>query len=419
MSQEELKRLRELRLKAHKRMTEIMEPVHAEKRERSAEEKADWDSAYADFKRFGVEIEDNERMADVAAHMAAPAPHPAAAAVAGRTDEAQTTELREQYAQAFSEYLRRGPARMNGELRSVLDSGLQRRDMGEASGAAGGYLVPPGFLAKLTEVLKFFGGMRSVANIIETTTGQSLVWPKNDDTGNPAVIIGENTQVSELDLAFTQNTLAAWEYTTGAVRIGRALMQDSAFDLESIVTARFGKRFGRGQNAHFTTGTGTGQPQGIVTAATAASGVTTWDYTGIVGLKYSVDVAYRQQGASFMMSDAAAKAALLLLDQNNRPLWVPAGSFGSLATGQQDTLLGDAVVINNDLDAPAAHGNKVPCLYGDFKSAYIIRDVVGSSAILRLEERYADFNEVGFIGYARADGQPDDINAVRKLAMPA
>jgi hypothetical protein len=35
--------------------------------------------------------------------------------------------------------------------------------------------------------------------------------------------------------------------------------------------------------------------------------------------------------------------------------------------------------------------------------------------VLRLEERYADYGEVGFIGYSRADGNLDDSGALRAM----
>lgn len=127
-----------------------------------------------------------------------------------------------------------------------------------------------------------------------------------------------------------------------------------------------------------------------------------------------------------MMNDKSVGKVQALLDGNGRPVFVPAGSFGSIVTGAAaknldlgggvDTLLGYPIVVNNDLPDSAASGSAACVLFGDFQSGYIIRDVTASMAVLRLEERYADYGQTGFIGYIRGDGNIDDAAALRSLA---
>ncbi|MBL4702094.1 MAG: phage major capsid protein, partial [Phycisphaeraceae bacterium] len=57
-------------------------------------------------------------------------------------------------------------------------------------------------------------------------------------------------------------------------------------------------------------------------------------------------------------------------------------------------------VVNNDVPVMAASAKSI--LFGDF-SKYLIRDVLGFQ-ILRLEERYAEFLQIGFLGFPRHDG---------------
>lgn len=47
-----------------------------------------------------------------------------------------------------------------------------------------------------------------------------------------------------------------------------------------------------------------------------------------------------------------------------------------------------------------------------FELAYVIRDVTGVQ-LLRLEERYADFLQVGFLAFQRSDAKPQDAGAIR------
>ena len=88
-------------------------------------------------------------------------------------------------------------------------------------------------------------------------------------------------------------------------------MQDSVIDIVAFVVNRLATRLGRITNTHFTVGTGSSQPFGIVTRA--ASGkvgttgqTTTVIYDDLVDLEHSVDPAYRRN-AAYMMNDASVK----------------------------------------------------------------------------------------------------------------
>ena len=65
-----------------------------------------------------------------------------------------------------------------------------------------------------------------------------------------------------------------------------------------------------------------------------------------------------------------------------------------------DTLLGYGIKLNNDMPTPAANAKSIA--FGDFNEGYLIRDVA-DFFLLRLEERYADFLQVGFVGFQRTD----------------
>lgn len=68
--------------------------------------------------------------------------------------------------------------------------------------------------------------------------------------------------------------------------------------------------------------------------------------------------------------------------------------------------MGWDVIINQSLPNPTAGvftANSLPILFGDFKRAYLLR-VAGSPFIKRLDERYMDTLETGFIGFVRVGG---------------
>ena len=83
------------------------------------------------------------------------------------------------------------------------------------------------------------------------------------------------------------------------------LLEDSAFDIPSVIGAMLGERLGRILAEKFATGSGAATPRGIVTAATlgktaAATNAITFDE--VFDLIHSVDPAYRV-GAGFLMHD--------------------------------------------------------------------------------------------------------------------
>lgn len=267
--------------------------------------------------------------------------------------------------------------------------------------AAGGYTVPDETMRALEIALLDFGGMRRAATVIRTSSGAALPMPTVNDTANVGVILNENTQVANQDVAFSQLVLDAYKYSSKQVLVSVELLQDSAVPLGEILGRLLGERIGRITNTHFTVGTGVSMPLGIVPAATVGftapttdSQVTSWKYTSMVPLEHSVDPAYRGN-AKWMMSDSALMKTKLLVDSQGRPLWA-----ASISTGAPDTLMGYPVIINNDMAAMAAGAKSV--LFGDL-SKYMIRDVLGVT-LLRLEERYADFHQVAFLAFARMDG---------------
>ena len=79
-------------------------------------------------------------------------------------------------------------------------------------------------------------------------------------------------------------------------------------------------------------------------------------------------------------------------------------------------LSGYPVVINNDM-ATLAQGSK-SALFGDIRQAYVVRIVKGLQ-VLRLTERYADYLQVGFLAFERADGTMQDANAVKVFQATA
>jgi HK97 family phage major capsid protein len=302
--------------------------------------------------------------------------------------ENRTDNANAEYRKSFESYLRTGNAGRELRTYSPMTDGVE-----------GAFIAPVGFQNALVDALKAFGGMRKVASTITTATGNDLKWPTANDTGTVGERLAENSQVSQANPTFASVTLKAYTYSTKMVNVSNQLLQDSAIDIEGYLTKAFAKRLGRITNSDFTVGLGSGssQPNGIVTAATAGPTSQTTllvSYDDLVELEHSVDPDYRQ-GAKFMFNDAVLKQIKKLKDAQGHPLWV-----SGVASKEPDTILGYQYVINQDM--PAAASTQPLALFGALDN-YLIRDVK-ELAVLRLNERFAEFFQTAFIGFARFDG---------------
>lgn len=273
----------------------------------------------------------------------------------------------------------------------------------QASTSAGGYAIQDAAMREVEVALLQYGAMRQVATVLRTDTGGPLPIPTVNDTTNVGALIAENTTVSTQDIAFGQLVLDAYKYTSKAVLVSVELMQDNSVNLPQLLGSLLGERLGRITNTHFTTATGTGQPNGVVNAATfaqATTGNTTAiTYANLIALYHSVDPAYRNN-AKFMMNDNTISKIKLMTDSQGRPLWLP-----GLVDRAPDTILGSPYVINQDMASMTISAKSI--LFGDF-SKYLIRDV-RDITLLRLDERYAEFLQVAFLAFLRTDG--DLLNA--------
>lgn len=272
------------------------------------------------------------------------------------------------------------------------------------AGSEGGFTVQTEVVKQVLNALKAYGGMRAVSTILQTEQGNPLSYPTSDGTNEIGEIIAENATATASDPSFGTLPLSVYKFSSKIITVPFELLQDSAVDIESFINDRIVTRLGRIGNQVFTTGTGTGQPTGIVTASgagvtAATGGATTVTYDNLVDLQHSIDPAYRD-GAFFMMHDSTIKAIRKLKDSNGRPLWVP-DFDGGITAAQGGTLLGAPVLLNQQMPVMAANAKSI--LFGNFKN-YIIRDVMAMNLFRFTDSVYASKGQVGFLAWMRSGG---------------
>lgn len=283
-------------------------------------------------------------------------------------------------------------------------------------GAAGGYTKDQTLVMSLELAMLAYGGVMGVAEVIRTSSGEPLRWPTADDTTNTGVQIGENTSHdSGSDPTFGAVMWNAYTFSSRIVKVPNELLQDSVFNLATELGRMLGERLGRVQNTKYSVGNGAGTAKGVVTCAYA--GVTAASQTAIafdelIDLEHSLDPSRRSMpGVGYMFHDNILKALRKLKDGEGRYLWQSGANSGA-----PDTLNTYPYTVNQDMASSIASA-AVTMLFGHMPS-YKVRQV-GQVVLRRLDERFADTNQTGFLALIRGDGNLLDAgdHPIRKLTQ--
>ncbi|MGY5812011.1 phage major capsid protein [Rhizobium sp. LEGMi198b] len=316
-------------------------------------------------------------------------------------------------AAVYAKWLRQGDKALTEEDWEVV-----RNTMSTTTPSEGGYTVATEVATTVLEALKAYGGMRAVADVIQTASGNPMSFPTSDGTSEEGEIVPENTAATDADVSFGTIGLPVYKYSSKVVTIPWELLQDSSVDIEAFVRGRLVMRLGRVTNRHFTIGTGAAQPNGVmvaapvgVTAANGSSQVTSITYDSLVDLQHSVDPAYREGGnCRFMMNDDSVRIVRKIKDGQQRPIFVPGYETGNPG-GQPDRLLGDPIQVNQSVAVMAASAKSIA--YGDFKR-YKVRDVMAIQMFRFTDSAYAKKGQVGFLAWMRSGGNLTDIGGAVK-----
>jgi HK97 family phage major capsid protein len=279
-------------------------------------------------------------------------------------------------------------------------------------------MVPPGFRTKIVERMKAFGGFAAEAETITTSTGNNVEYPTLDDTANTGDITAESAAVaSGADLVFGNVELGAYKYTSAGagsnlpLRVPVELLQDSAFDVQALVSRALGTRIARAQAAHWVTGTGVSQPKGIMAASLTADRDLdtddTPDYEDLVETQDLLDEAY-EPNAKWLMNKSTWTALRLIVDTNGRP--IIQDSTEGIAQKPRRLLLGSEVIIDNSVPAISSSADTKIIAYGDFRESYVIRRVASLVIVVNPYTRSAN-GEVEYTAWERADGNIQNRNS--------
>lgn len=413
-----LKELRDRQAQIVAEARERLDQINTADEGRAKELEAQHDTAMAEYDRLEKQIEREEKLATLERRAeetrARQRPNPGDGMAAAR-DEG----VKADYRTAFYAMLRVGGdiSELSPEMRSVLRNGAARDAefrTQSTSNTAGGYMVPVELANEIVTSMAAWGPMYdgNVVREIVTAGGNRINIPTVNDTAVTAAAHTEGTAVADdgsQDVTFGQKQLDAFAFDTEFVKWSWELSQDSAFNVEQLLGALLGERLGRIANTRLTTGTGSSQPNGVVTASTlgkTATSATAITADEIIDLMHSVDPAYRTSPrVRFMFNDTTLAAIRKLKDGQGNYLW----NMGNIQQGIPGTLLGVPYLVNQAMDSIATAKKVV--LFGDFGKYYVRK--VGGPVIGVMRERF--WPDLGIAGLIRFDGELADAAAIKHL----
>ena len=206
--------------------------------------------------------------------------------------------------------------------------------------------VPKSFYDEVFDVARAVGPMLEAPQIIQTTSGEDLTIPTLS-AYSAMTLKGAGASLDDVEPTYASITLGAYKYG-GIIQAANELVTDAGFNLGAHLAQQAGNGMGYAVNAALTTGTGSSQPNGIVTAsaagttgATGVAGAFTAD--NLIDLIYSVDAATRRKPSmALMMNTSSIGAARKLKDTAGNYLY----NISQVGPGGQDTFAGFNVIEN-------------------------------------------------------------------------
>jgi HK97 family phage major capsid protein len=377
---EYINRQHELRQAAWHEAKHLLDTAGAEKRDLTAEEQEKYDRISADLDTRGAIIEQLKADEERAARLDA-------AAAELRTDEAPAGD------DTDAETIR---AMGRGEVRSF---NFEKRDVLTSTS---GSPVPTSFYDQVILKARLVGPMLDVPTQLNTTSGETIQIPSLSAYSSSATVTAQGANYSESDPTFNSFVnLGAFKFGF-LIQVSREMIEDSGVDLLGFLSEQVGNGLGFNVQNALTNGTGTVQPQGIVTAAgsgitggTGVSGAFTAD--NLIDLYYQgLDGAARLlPGVGWMMNGAAIGAVRKLKDTAGNYIFDPAADGN-----QRDLLLSKPVYENPHVPSPATSAKSV--LVGHMPS-FFVRSV-GGIRLDRSDDFAFNADLITFRASMRVDG---------------
>lgn len=315
-----------------------------------------------------------------------------------RKGDVEISEEEMQSRDAFVEFCRRGTSQMAPEVRNALS---------QASDGDGGFLVPPSFESGIIMEAYDMAEIRPYAQV--GTTGRDSVYI--GALSKPIVAWGRtNLRVPPQKLNAGVRRIQIFDLKALAL-IHNNTLDDSDADIFGELSAAFAMAVAEAEDVAFAVGAGDESPGGIASEAQVqanyipskvAAALNDGSNNGVdalIKVFYKPKKTYRRNGTWLLNSNTEAEIRTLKdrsTGADGQYLWQP-----PVQAGEPALLLGKPVA--NPEGMPDIAANSFPVVFGDIRAGYKIRDRAGMT-VRRLTEKYADFDQTGFILKKRVGG---------------
>ena len=266
-----------------------------------------------------------------------------------------------------------------------------------------GAIIPSTIANRIIETVKDLCPIYKMATVFNVAG--DLVFPVYDETTPiAAAYVADGSEVTAAAGNFTSVTLT--NFIAGALaKVSKSLMNRTDFDLVSYVVKKVAEAIAEFLGKELIVGT-TSKMTGVLSST---NGITTASATAIaadelIGLQDTVPDAF-QDGCVWIMSKATRTMIRKLKDGNGNYFMNK-----DITTGFKYELLGKPVYIDKNM--PAATAGLKSVFYGDPTGLYVKLSKAVDIQILL--EKYAEFHQIGVIGYVEADSK---IVEPQKLAV--
>ena len=406
-----IKRLQERRLNVWEQTKELLDTAEGEKRDLTGEEETKYEALNADLDKIDARVKDlveaEQRTKDAEAAFADLMAKPA--------DERK--QAQDKNAEVRN-WLTGKSGQRAFEIRPDATTPHDFRTLSKLTATAGANTVPISFYNRLVEhMIEVSGVLMTNPTLLRTATGEQIQIPKTTAHSTPGgAPIAEAAALASSDPTFGQIPLDAYKYGL-LLQISHELANDTGVDLVGYLARQAGRALGNWIGAHLVTGTGTNQPNGVVTAATSgATGATVAGGASVIGafigddlinLFYSVIAPYRNSpSCAWLMRDATVAVARKLKDTTGQYIWQP-----GLQAGAPDMILGKPLYTDPNVAAVGSAAKSV--VFGDF-STYFVR-MVEALRFERSDDFAFNTDLISYRAILRGDGDLVDLTGSIKF----
>jgi HK97 family phage major capsid protein len=316
-----------------------------------------------------------------------------------------------EYRSRFHAYLKSGHKKMGTE---------EHRALQNDGASGGGYLIAPqDFVNDVVVMVTDRVYVRQLARVFDVPKAESLGAPSVDANPADADWTTEiKTGSEESTMTFGKRELVP-QPVAKLLKVSRTVLERGGKNAEELVKERLAYKFGITQEKAFMTGNGSQQPLGVFTANSAGidtsrdvtcSSTTAFSADDLITAKYTLKAQYLESpSVRWAFHRDAIKRIRQLKDASGQYVW-----RSGIDDSEDDTIVGVPYLMSEYAPNTFTTGLSVGMI-GDFWQ-YWIADAKTFS-VQRLDELYAEANQVGLIGRMESDGMPALAEAFARLKL--